>query len=165
MILFFLFVFFLFLLVVVQLSLSTFLLGVYVLTFCLMVSLFLAVLNMVWYSFIFFLIYVGGILVLFFYIISLNSNPNFSEVLSYTKGFYFFYFVFFVVFLFFFVLDSGSSFVFFFPSILEDNSVLLFSSNNSYFLFIVSIYLVFILFVVSYMSSSVKSALRPISSF
>lgn len=163
-ILFFLLSFCVFVLIAIQLSLNTFLLGVYVLFFCLLISLFLGVLNMLWYAFIFFLIYVGGVLVLFFYIISLNPNPKFREFFSYTKILYFLFFLCIFFFYCLFVENFNYYFLFFFSRVFEDKSFLLFCSVNVYFLFLVRLYLVYILFVVSYIRRSVKRALRPIMS-
>jgi hypothetical protein len=48
--------------------------GVFLLVYCFFVLFILCLLNRLWYGFLFFIMYVGGLLVLFFYVIALNSN-------------------------------------------------------------------------------------------
>nr|YP_010565468.1 NADH dehydrogenase subunit 6 [Parakontikia atrata]UZA66410.1 NADH dehydrogenase subunit 6 [Parakontikia atrata] len=149
-----------FLLLFIQVSSSTFFFGVFILLFCFLVALFLSIFNLLWYSFLFFLIYVGGVLVLFFYILSLNSNPNMGLNLSFFNP-YILFFLFFFFILMCFQLNIFSFFGYIVSS-LEENSYLLFQSSNVYFIILLGFYLIFILFLVSIISSSVKGALRPI---
>ena len=150
-------------LLLIQISSSTFFFGIFILLICLLVTLRLRLMKMVWYSFLFFLIYVGGVLVLFFYILSLNSKPNLGEMLSSTKIIYFSL----VVFFFFFYNFSSVNYFNLFTYVsygLEDKSYLLFRSCKVYFMFIIGLYLVYILFIVSVIRRYLKGALRPIGS-
>nr|QLY89803.1 NADH dehydrogenase subunit 6 [Bdellocephala punctata] len=69
------FFFFFSVLLTSQFSINTLFIGLMLLLFCILVFLVFCSLNMTWYGLLFFLVYVGGLLVLFFYVLSINSNP------------------------------------------------------------------------------------------
>lgn len=58
-------------------SLKSIVLGLFLLVNRFVISLLIAVYSIRWYSLLFFLIYIGGLLVLFIYISSLKFNPTF----------------------------------------------------------------------------------------
>uniref|UniRef100_A0A343VVJ3 NADH dehydrogenase subunit 6 n=1 Tax=Crassiplana albatrossi TaxID=1879299 RepID=A0A343VVJ3_9PLAT len=58
-------------------SLNSLILGFFILGCSFFISLLISVYSLSWYALIFFLVYIGGLLVLFIYISSLNFNPVF----------------------------------------------------------------------------------------
>nr|YP_011013890.1 NADH dehydrogenase subunit 6 [Arthurdendyus triangulatus]WPY71413.1 NADH dehydrogenase subunit 6 [Arthurdendyus triangulatus] len=160
--LFFFLILGIFSLVLVQLSSNTFVLGLYLLFFCLLTFLLFCFLNMLWYGLLFFLVYIGGVLVLFFYVFSLNPNPNFSNILSNVSSWYILLWFFFICLLLYGGgnLDGLDIFLF---SFFEENSFFLFNGVEVYLVFFLGLMLVYVLFMVSIVTSSLKSALRPLS--
>lgn len=155
--------FLLFSLIVVQLSSKTFVLGVFLLFFCFLLFLVFCFLNMLWYGLLFFLVYVGGVLVLFFYIFSLNPNPNISSIFIgiLRKNVFFSVLGCFFIFYFFSFFEVSDYFL---NSFFEDKSYFLFNGLEAYFIFFLGLALVFILFVVRYLTRSLNGALRSFSS-
>nr|YP_009711065.1 NADH dehydrogenase subunit 6 [Bipalium kewense]QGI24375.1 NADH dehydrogenase subunit 6 [Bipalium kewense] len=141
----------------VQFCSSVILLGVIMLSICLIVFFVLSVINLFWYGLIFLLINVGGSMVLFYYMFSLQSNPL-SSYSFISKIFFFLVIVFF----------GGLSFnnqntnlgLLSFNTSIEDVSFFLFSICESYFLILISIFLIFVLFVVSMMTSVIGGSFR-----
>nr|BBO00496.1 NADH dehydrogenase subunit 6 [Planocera reticulata] len=58
-------------------SLNSLILGLFILLCSFSISLLISIYSLSWYSLIFFIVYIGGLLVLFLYISSLNFNPIF----------------------------------------------------------------------------------------
>lgn len=151
-------------LLLIQLSSKTYFLGLYLLFLRFIISVCMSYLNMLWYALIFFLVYVGGIMVLFFYIISLNSNPR---VLKETRNlFSVLYFPIYLIFFFFLYIifrKYGLIFTFSFASkFLEDSSYILFYSTKNIFLMFLGLYLIYVLFLVRVFRSKFKGSLRPV---
>lgn len=105
-----------------------------------------------WFSLIFFLIYIGGLLVLFFYIFSLKSNPNIIIKLNYL----------FLIFFIFFLCSIRIKYNFkkkFFPCFFffNYNFDLL---KNIYYLIILCLFLLYVLFLIKKFLFNFKSFIR-----
>ena len=113
----------------------------------------------VWFSILFFLIYVGGLLVLFFYTLSLNSNPFvLSPPLSSSS-----FLILILSFFFSILILSYYGFIdFFLFSYVFDNSFILFSASNFSFMVFIGCFLIFVLLMVRVFSCILKGAFRPI---
>nr|UHA56292.1 NADH dehydrogenase subunit 6 [Diversibipalium multilineatum] len=143
--------------VFVQFCSSVVLLGVIMLSLCLLIFIILISINLFWYGLIFLLINVGGSMVIFYYMFSLQSNPL-SSYSFISKGFFF------VVLSFFLLLIVSNnindiSFIIFNGSV-EEVSFSLFSRCESYLLILISVFLIYVLFVVSMMTSSIGGSFR-----
>ncbi len=66
--------------ILIRLFIQPFLIGIITLLLALVISLIIAILLRPWYGFIIMLIYVGGMLVIFFYIITISSNAIFNFI-------------------------------------------------------------------------------------
>ena len=133
--------------------------GVFLLVFCFFVLFALCVFNRLWYGFLFFIMYVGGLLVLFFYVISLNSNVGslwvgklykFSLLMRLVgSGFFGFFWI--------GVVDVISYMV------VEECSYLVFRVRGVYVVFIVSLVLMLTLFLVGCLTSFLGGSVRLVS--
>nr|UHA56325.1 NADH dehydrogenase subunit 6 [Humbertium sp. MNHN JL351] len=135
------------------------LLGISMISACILVFIILSTLNLFWYGLIFLLINVGGSMVLFYYMFSLQSNP--------VSSFYLFLFFFFSFSIFFFLnyvvsLNSINIFSELLLNIshMEEVSFYLFSLIESNFLVFLSLFLIFVLLVVSMMTSIIGGSFR-----
>nr|UHA56265.1 NADH dehydrogenase subunit 6 [Bipalium adventitium] len=136
---------------------SVLLLGAGMLLICVSIFFLLSFLNLFWYSLIFLLINVGGSMVLFYYMFLLQSNPVGSV------SFLSFFFVALLFFFFFFLSffsGLGISETVIFSSSVEDVSFFLFNFIESNFLIFLSGFLVFVLLVVSMLTSTVGGSFR-----
>lgn len=152
------FVFFLvlFSLTVAQKSGRALFTGLLLLFFCFLIFFLLSLISLTWYGLLFFLIYVGGLLVLFFYVFSVKSNPgnfNFSSNL---------FFVLFFIIIFFFFFRVYISLDFSFRNRFEDQSYFLFNRNECYLMLVLGWFLLFVLFVIKKILFDIKGAIRPI---
>lgn len=146
----------LFSLIVAQKSGRALFTGLLLLLFCFLIFFLLSFINLTWYGLLFFLIYVGGLLVLFFYVFSIKSNPgNFN----FRFGLLFIISIFI---LFFFIFRVYTSLDFSFRKSFEDQSYFLFNRNECYLMLILGWFLLFVLFVVNKFLFDVRGAIRPI---
>jgi len=149
-----------FIVVIVQFCSKTLMLGGYLLLICLLAFIILRMMKMVWYGLLFFLVYIGGLLVLFLYVFSLKSKPQ-VRLFKYLKryfvllgGFFFFFF---------FLTVKIEDLDIFLGSFVEEKSYSLFNLNESVFVVFIGLFLVYVLLVISYLSCKKNSALRPMS--
>ena len=141
---------------------STLFLCLVLLAFCFFIVLNLFLFCSVWYALLFFLIYVGGLLVLFFYILSLNSKPLLSISFRASFNFSFLCFLIFSSLFFvtlFFFYDYLDLYLF---SFVFDNSYSLFGVFKGPMMILVGAFLLLVLFSVSLFTCVVKGAFRPI---
>nr|UHA56301.1 NADH dehydrogenase subunit 6 [Diversibipalium sp. MNHN JL281] len=145
-------------------SSSVVFLGGSMLGVCLIVFYLLSVLGLFWYGLIFILINVGGVMVLFYYVFTLNPNPQQTVILG--MGGLFMLGVSLVLLMGFSQgvgIGSAVDGVYEIVESVEDCSYMLFSLVESQFLILVSLLLVFALLVVSYLTSSIGGSFRPFS--
>lgn len=146
----------LFIIVISQRSGRALFTGLLLLLFCFFIFFSLSLINLTWYGLLFFLIYVGGLLVLFFYVLSIKSNPgnvNTSSLGLISLGGFAFLFL---------VLSLYYSLDFSFRKRFEDQSYFLFNSKECFLMFVLGFFLLFVLFVVKKFLFDVKGAIRPI---
>ena len=144
--------------VIVQFCSSALMLGGYLLFICFLTFVILSLVKMVWYGLLFFLVYIGGLLVLFLYVFSLNSNPQMKLFFFFNSYIYVLGFIFFFFLLGLDVVEEVDCFLF---SNVEDNSVLLFGLNESLYVVYMGLFLVYVLFVIRYITRCRQRALRP----
>nr|BEU28622.1 NADH dehydrogenase subunit 6 [Planocera cf. pellucida MK-2019C]BEU28634.1 NADH dehydrogenase subunit 6 [Planocera cf. pellucida MK-2019C]BEU28646.1 NADH dehydrogenase subunit 6 [Planocera cf. pellucida MK-2019C] len=143
-------------------SLNSLILGLFILLCSFCVSLLISIYSLSWYSLIFFLVYIGGLLVLFIYISSLNFNPIFyisklsalNNILLKLNILFFFLFV---------LTQITWNFNGFFWNNSETNnfSFNLFNDVEILFLINVGVLLLIVLWVITKLSFRNRSALRP----
>lgn len=158
------------------LAVKPLILGFCILGSALTISLLIRYFCFSWYAFIFFLIYIGGLLVLFFYIASLNSKPVFkiinvfSGVLN-VKSLYEFFSVlflklgrklmFFFIFFSFFCYSWKKIKMRFFKKYKLDFRKKLFNISEVWFLFLVIFVLLLVLWIITKLTFRSRGALRP----
>jgi NADH-ubiquinone oxidoreductase chain 6 len=113
--------------------------------------------NIMWFSFIICLIYLGGVLILFVYVSSFL--PNFKVSTFYLGSFFFFWLI--NIFIFFNEINLNYFVTLEFLTISDFN--LIFSRNKIIFLFFSIFYLTFVLLISVYYSSINKIPLRRVS--
>ena len=144
-------------------SLNSLILGVSLLIGSLSISLLIRRHMMSWYSLIFFLVYVGGLLVLFIYVSSLNFNPVFylPEKKS-LSGWFSKLKIGFILFLTLTQITWNFKGYFWNPSLDTKNfSLNLFKEFEILFLIKVGLLLLLVLWVITKLSFEKKGALRP----
>nr|AVP74419.1 NADH dehydrogenase subunit 6 [Imogine fafai] len=143
-------------------SLNSLVLGLLILFCSFFISLLISIYSLSWYSLIFFIVYIGGLLVLFIYISSLNFNPVFY--FSRTGGFLNILLKINVVFFLVISLTQITwNFNGFFWTELDTNnfSFNLFNEVEILFLINVGLVLLVVLWVITKLSFRNRSALRP----
>uniref|UniRef100_A0A0C4ZKL6 ND6 protein n=1 Tax=Phagocata gracilis TaxID=1354672 RepID=A0A0C4ZKL6_9PLAT len=133
-----------------QFSVSALMNTILLLLYCILVFLFMVYFNIEWYSLIFILIYLGGILVVFLYNLSLNSNPMTPDITMW-RIFFFFWFFFIIYFI---------PICIPFQSVIININTELFNTNSEKFIVFMCLYMLFVLFVVAKITSVEKSAVR-----
>nr|YP_009434217.1 NADH dehydrogenase subunit 6 [Planocera reticulata]ARS43749.1 NADH dehydrogenase subunit 6 [Planocera reticulata] len=144
-------------------SLNSFILGLFILVCSFFVSFLISIYSLSWYSLIFFLVYIGGLLVLFIYISSLNFNPvfYFSNMNVFSKIFFKINVLFFLFFC--FIQVTWNFNVFSWNSSLDSNnfSLNLFNEVEVIFLISIGFLLLLVLWVITKLSFRNRGALRP----
>nr|AVP74425.1 NADH dehydrogenase subunit 6 [Imogine stellae] len=143
-------------------SLNSLVLGILILVGSFLISLLVSIYSLSWYSLIFFIVYIGGLLVLFIYISSLNFNPvfYFSRISGFGN-------IFLKLNILFFLLVSLTQITWNFNSFSWNNvdnnnfSFNLFNEVEVIFLINVGILLLIVLWVITKLSFQNRSALRP----
>nr|BBO00508.1 NADH dehydrogenase subunit 6 [Planocera multitentaculata] len=143
-------------------SLNSLILGLFILLCSFSISLLISIYSLSWYSLIFFIVYIGGLLVLFLYISSLNFNPIFyvskisqiNNILLKLNLLFFFLLV---------LTQITWNFNGFFFNNTEINnfSFNLFNDVEILFLINVGLLLLIVLWVITKLSFRNRSALRP----
>nr|BEU28586.1 NADH dehydrogenase subunit 6 [Planocera cf. heda SI-2017]BEU28598.1 NADH dehydrogenase subunit 6 [Planocera cf. heda SI-2017] len=143
-------------------SLNSLILGLCILVCSFSISLLISIYSLSWYSLIFFIVYIGGLLVLFLYISSLNFNPIFyvskisaiNNILLKLNMLFFFLLV---------LTQITWNFNGFFFQNTEINnfSFNLFNDVEILFLINVGLLLLIVLWVITKLSFRNRSALRP----
>nr|AJO61381.1 NADH dehydrogenase subunit 6 [Crenobia alpina] len=146
------------LLLLAQTPINTLFLGFVLLVFCFCILMLLSYIGLTWYGLLFFLLYVGGLLVLFFYVLSVNSNPLATDLSSYSLNLSFAFGILFfaVICNFYFSLD------FVLRSSVDECSYFLFNRNECFFMIFLCFLLLLVLFLVNKFSFDAKSAIRPV---
>nr|AVP74397.1 NADH dehydrogenase subunit 6 [Discocelis tigrina]AVP74404.1 NADH dehydrogenase subunit 6 [Discocelis tigrina] len=144
------------------LSLNSLILGIFIFICSLCVSLLISIYSLSWYSLIFFLVYIGGLLVLFIYISSLNFNPVFyfsklSPLANILLKANIFFFLFFII----TQITWNFSTISWSNSDMNNFSLNLFNETEVLFLINVGILLLIVLWVITKLSFRNRSALRP----
>nr|YP_010736713.1 NADH dehydrogenase subunit 6 [Bipalium admarginatum]WEM34728.1 NADH dehydrogenase subunit 6 [Bipalium admarginatum] len=141
----------------IQFSFSVVVLGSLMLSICMLIFFILALSNLFWYGIIFLLINVGGSMVLFYYMFSLQANP--LSTFSFLSKIYFFLSLL-VFFVFFLEVNTSAVDLIVTSFSVEDVSFFLFSLNELSLLVFISLFLVLVLLIISILTSSIMGSFR-----